>query len=72
MTFPNINHPAGGIPLQPPAGQAEIIRLLGELVAEQRRSNEHLKVLADEIRNRDIGRNALGHAKTVVGENSDG
>lgn len=49
MTFPNINHPAGGISAQPPVGQDEIIALLKDLVEAQQDANGIMRDVKSEI-----------------------
>lgn len=49
MTFPNINHPAGGIPAQPPVGQDEVIALLKALLEAQQDANGIMRDVKSEI-----------------------
>ncbi|MFS0739419.1 hypothetical protein ABC365_02220 [Brevundimonas sp. 3P9-tot-E] len=52
--------------------QREANSKLHEIADKQGAANDHLKVLADEIRNREVARNPLGNALSVIRSVEDG
>lgn len=49
MTFPNINHPEGGIPIPTPPWAEEIIELLKYQVAAQNQTNQLLQDIEEKL-----------------------